>query len=145
MRLTADRAVGLLLLLLGAGCLVETLRIKDDWSGARLMPVVTGIALVALGVAHVVARRARGRAEPAEPSDIRRVALVAALLAVYVTAFTMLGFLSATLLLLLVLVRLLGDYRWPAVGALAVALAVVSHVVFRVWLGMPLPDGLLAR
>jgi putative tricarboxylic transport membrane protein len=137
-----ERVVGVVLLLLGAGSLVETLRIKDDWTGARLLPLVAGVALLVLGAAHVIARPpvAIGTAE--RPA-IGRVALVLALLALYVAVFPALGFLVTTVALLLALIRGLGGYRWPAAVGLALGLGLACHVVFRTWLGMPLPDGLL--
>ncbi|MBI2218913.1 MAG: tripartite tricarboxylate transporter TctB family protein [Candidatus Rokubacteria bacterium] len=142
--MSSQRLVGLALLVLGAGSLVETFRIKDDWSGARLMPLLVAVALLALGVAHVVSR-APAMAPPAagERADIGRVVLALSVLVAYVALFTTLGFFVATAALLLVLVGALGRYRWPVTAGLALGLAVACHVVFRVWLGMPLPDGLL--
>jgi hypothetical protein len=144
--LTAQRCAGLVLLALGAGSLVEAVRIKDDWSGARLLPLVAALALLALGAAHVAAREPAAPSTPAEAGrDARRVGLVVATLAAYVLAMPSVGFVGTTAALVFVLVRALGGYRWWATTALALAAAVMSHVVFRVWLGMPLPDGLLAR
>lgn len=141
----AERVVGLVLLAIGAGSLVETFRIKDDWSGARLLPLVAAIALLLLGVAHFVARPAAVTTEPDERPATRRVVLVLALLVAYVALFPTLGFLVTTVALLLVLIGALSDYRWPVKIGLAVLLGLACHVVFRMWLGMPLPDGLLAR
>lgn len=139
-RVTAERGVGALLLLLGGGSLVEAFRIKDDWSGAKLMPVVAAVALLAVGVVHV-AERPR-RPPDTLPSDLSRVGIVVAVLVAYVAALPALGFLLTTIALLLVLIRGLGGYRWPAAMALAIGLGAACHVVFRVWLTMPLPDGL---
>jgi hypothetical protein len=121
-------------------------RIRDDWSGARLLPLLVALALLALGAAHVATRRAAVPSGVADAGrDTRRVVLVVATLAAYVLAMPSVGFPAATATLVFVLVRALGGYRWWASAALGLAAAVVSHVVFRVWLGMPLPDGLLAR
>jgi len=49
------------------------------------------------------------------------------------------GFLAATLLLGLVLVRMLATYSWARTVLVAVGIAVGSHLVFKRWLGMPLP------
>lgn len=138
----ADRVVGLVLLAIGAAGLFETFRIKDDWAGARLMPLVAAVALVLLGLAHFVVRPPAPTTADERPA-IRRVVLALALLVVYVAVFTTLGFLVATVALLLVLIRVLGEYRWPTTIGLALGLGVACHVVFRTWLSMPLPDGLL--
>jgi hypothetical protein len=144
--LIAHRCAGLVLLALGAGSLVESVRIRDDWSGARLLPLLVALALLALGAAHVATRRAAVPSVVADAGrDTRRVVLVVATLAAYVLAMPSVGVPAATATLVFVLVRALGGYRWWASAALGLAAAVVSHVVFRVWLGMPLPDGLLAR
>jgi hypothetical protein len=143
-RAATERIVGVALLLLGAGAAVETFRIKDAWTGARLVPIVAAAALLALGAAHVLVRRPGPRAAATtERGATGRVALVLALLAGYVTMFGTLGFLASTIALLLVLIRVLGDYRWPTTIAFALGLGLACHVVFRTWLGMPLPDGLL--
>ena len=147
-RLTAHRGVGALLLVLGAGSLVEAFAIKDDWAGAKLMPVVAAVALLAVGAAHVAVRPRAASGAPGIEGDttargLSRVGIVVAMLVVYVAALPTLGFLAATMTLLLVLVRRLGGYRWPAAIGLAIALGAACHVVFRVWLGMPLPEGAL--
>jgi ABC-type nickel/cobalt efflux system permease component RcnA len=64
-----------------------------------------------------------------------------AVLVAYVAALPYLGFLPATALFVLVLLRSLGTYSWGRTLVLAAVMAVVSHVVFIHWLGMPLPAG----
>jgi putative tricarboxylic transport membrane protein len=140
-------ACGGFLLVLGLVALVESARIKDDWPGARLVPAVLGLALVGLGAAHLVPARAAapgaGQDVPAwpDPAGWRRVGFALAVLAGYVAVLPVAGFLVATALFALVLLRLLGGYGWPATLAGAAAIAVVGEVVFSHWLGMPLPRG----
>src|SRR5207244_6351761 len=43
-----------ILLVLGVLALVEALRLRDDWLGAKLMPAVVGLVLIVLGAAHLV-------------------------------------------------------------------------------------------
>ena len=129
---------GVVLFSLGAVSLVEAWRLRDGWLGARLMPLVIGLALAALGAAHLAAPPlptppAPGGAAPG------RVAVMLALLVLYVTALPWLGFLPATALFVLVVVRWLGTYSWPATIAVTVAIAGASHLIFLRWLGMPLP------
>ena len=52
-------------------------------------------------------------------------------------------FLNATAILVVALLRGLGEYRWPFALAVGLGFALAAHAVFRVWLGMPVPDGLL--
>jgi len=100
---------------------------------------VAAVALLAVGAAHftVRARAEGGVTWPGLP----RVTLVIAMLVAYVATLTTLGFLLTTVVMLLVLIRGVGSYSWPASIGLAVALGGACHVVFRLWLGMPLPDG----
>jgi hypothetical protein len=133
---------GGVLLALGALALVEALRIRDDWPGARLVPAVVGLALVALGVAHLVGPAGDRPAWP-DAAGRRRVAVVFGVLLLYVAGMPSVGFLPATAVFGLVLLRYLGSYSWALTGVLAAAIALASHVVFARWLGMPLPPSLV--
>jgi hypothetical protein len=138
----ANLLVGGLLVALGAVAFLEALRLRDDWLGAKLMPAALAVVLVALGVGHLVPSVTGPPAAAAAWPDAaggRRVAFVFAVLALYVIALPPLGFLSATALLVLVLLRALGSYSWTRTLVLTAAIALASHVVFKRWLGMPLP------
>ncbi|MDP2627307.1 MAG: tripartite tricarboxylate transporter TctB family protein [Candidatus Rokubacteria bacterium] len=140
-----QHTVGLALLGLGALCLVETFRIKDPWTGARLLPLIVALAFLGLGVAHWVSPP--GADAPAAAGEKRRVGqvvVVLVLLAGYVALLPAAGFSIATGALIAVLTRMLGRYSWPLTLGLAIGLALAAHLVFVVWLGMPLP-GLFAR
>jgi putative tricarboxylic transport membrane protein len=130
--------------LLGVISLVEALRIRDDWQGARLMPAALAVVLIALGIAHLapsmVAPADGSGAWPDAPGR-RRVAVVFGLLALYVAGLPLLGFLPATALFLLILLRYLGAFSWATTLVLAGAIAIAAHVVFKHWLAMPLPPG----
>ena len=56
----ANLLAGALLAALGVLAVVEATRLRDDWQGARLMPAVVGIELLALGAAHLVRSAPRG-------------------------------------------------------------------------------------
>ena len=119
--------------------LLEAFRLRDGWLGARLMPALVGGILVLVGVAHAT--------EPTAPvawpdaAGARRVVALLVLLALYVALLPWLGFLIATLLFALPVVRGLGPTSWTRSLATAAAIAIGSHVVFKHWLGMPLPAG----
>lgn len=139
----ASLACGLVLIALGALAVTEALRIRDEWPGARLMPAVIGVALLALGAGHVVrpASPAGGERWP-DRHGWRRVGFVLGLLVLYVGALPWLGFLPATAVFVLALLRFIGTFAWPTALALTAVIALASHVVFKHWLGMPLPAGL---
>ncbi|MEK7701107.1 MAG: tripartite tricarboxylate transporter TctB family protein [candidate division NC10 bacterium] len=138
----ANLVCGGFLLALGVVSLVEALRIKDEWPGAKLMPAALAVALAALAVGHFVPSMAGSAADlPAWPDAPRRrrVAFVFGVLVLYVVGLPALGFLPATALLVLILLRALGAFSWAVTFVLTAAIAIASHVVFSRWLGMPLP------
>jgi putative tricarboxylic transport membrane protein len=69
------------------------------------------------------------------------VLLMLAALAAYIGVLPVLGFLPATALFVLVVVRALGEYSWAMTATWTVVIAGAGHVVFKHWLGMPLPAG----
>jgi len=132
---------GAFLIGLGALSIVEGLRLRDDWLGAKLLPVALGVVLLILGGAHVWSR---DPGEEPEAPDLRtrsRVALIFAVLALYVLILPSFGFLPATAVFTVILIRALGSYSWVTTVGLTVAIAVGTHVVFKHWLGMALPVG----
>jgi putative tricarboxylic transport membrane protein len=136
----ANLVCGAVLFVLAAASLVEAVRLKDDWQGARLMPAVLAVVLGALAVGHV--RSAPGSVTaPDWPAahGRRRIAVVFAALVVYVALLEPLGFLLSTALFVLALVRVLGAWSWRTTVALTLAIALACHLVFKRWLGMPLP------
>jgi hypothetical protein len=62
-------------------------------------------------------------------------------LVLYVGLLPEIGFLPTTALFTFGVVRALGGYSWTKTAAWTVVIAVVGQVVFRQWLGMPLPTG----
>lgn len=140
----ANLLCGGFLVALGVLSLVEVLRIRDDWPGAKLMPAVLALVLGVLGGGHLVASIAGSATEPAawpDPPGWRRVGSAFAVLALYMAVLPSLGFLPATALFVLVLLRAFGAFSWAMTIVLTGAIALASHVVFKRWLGLPLPAG----
>jgi hypothetical protein len=133
----AARLSGVVLIGLGVLSVVEALRMRDDWQGAKLMPAVIGSALILLGLAHFPRRFSETISWP-DAASRRRVALMFAALAVYAAVLPWAGFLASTAVFALVLVRTLGTYSWLASLAVTVAVAAACHIVFARWLGMPI-------
>lgn len=140
----ANLLCGGFLMALGAVSLFEALRIRDDWPGAKLMPAALAVVLALLGAGHLVPAMTTADL-PAWPDALRRrrVAFVFAVLVLYVAGLPLAGFLPATALFVVILLRALGAFSWAMTIVLTAAIAIASHVVFRHWLGMPLPPGLL--
>jgi putative tricarboxylic transport membrane protein len=138
----ANLVCGALLLVLAAASLVEAARLKDSWQGARLMPAVLAAVFAVLAAGHLRPSPAGpGSAAPDWPDagGRRRIATVFGALVVYVALLEPLGFLLSTALFVLCVVRVLGAWSWTTTAALTLAIALGCHVVFKRWLGMPLP------
>ncbi|MGH7311901.1 MAG: tripartite tricarboxylate transporter TctB family protein, partial [Candidatus Rokuibacteriota bacterium] len=74
-----------------------------------------------------------------------KVAGVLAVLAVHALVLEPVGYPIATFVLVLFMLRVTEPHRWPVALALALLAAGGSYVLFAVWLGVPLPAGLLER
>ena len=138
----ANLVCGGLLIALGVLSLVEALRLKDDWQGAKLMPAALAVVFAVLGAGHF-ARSQAAAERPVWPDALgwRRVAFVFGVLGLYVAVLPALGFLPATALFVLILLRALAAFSWTTTLVLTGAIALGAHVVFRHWLSMPLPPG----
>jgi putative tricarboxylic transport membrane protein len=135
--------------------------------GPGLFPLVTGLALL-LAAAWLFAAAGRGapradedtpgaRAavapgpEPSSPrpasapaASRRRAALaMAAAVVLYAAVLPVAGFLASSFALVVVAARLMGAPGWWRPIALAAGVCAASHVLFVVWLGVPLPAGWL--
>jgi putative tricarboxylic transport membrane protein len=90
---------------------------------------------------------APGAPGDAVASDARgpRFAMIGTLAALLVYALVLerLGFLLATFGLLVFLFKALQRQSWPVAVGGAIATALVSYLVFKIWLGVNLPGGLL--
>ena len=138
----ANVVCGAVLLVLAAASLVEALRLKDSWQGARLMPAVLAGVLALLAAGHLQPSPAGAQMAAPDWPDAggrRRIAAVFGALVIYVALLEPLGFLLSTALFVLFVVRVLGAWSWMTTAGLTLAIALACHVVFKRWLGMPLP------
>jgi putative tricarboxylic transport membrane protein len=122
---------------LGAGALHEP--------GPGLWPALLAVGLaVTAAMGTVVSLSARNRPDPASPSvSARKSDIIFAILSLlgFAVALRWLGFALASLLLILLWLRVLGNYRWWVAVLGGVLATVVTMVVFQVALGLQLPAG----
>lgn len=116
--------------------------------GPGLFPLATGLVLLVLAVWQFVTpgshRGPSGAAASAGSGAVARASLVmAAVLIAYAAALPVAGFLPASFALVVVAARLMGARGWWGPAALAAGVCAVSHVLFVLWLGVPLPAGRL--
>jgi putative tricarboxylic transport membrane protein len=141
------RIVALILFVFAAGFLWEASRYPFGTLGAPgpgFLPVVLGVAFALLALALLV--RPGQPVEPVIPPDrgaaVRIIATVAAI-AVTILVFDLLGFLVAGTLMMLVLLLVL-DRRPIRAVVLAPVSVMFVYAVFKVWLRVPLPSGVLS-
>lgn len=122
--------------------------------GAGLYPAGVGIFLVVVSAAIVVHGFLRGRRPPAAaPADlaqedaaaggVRRVMTAVAGLLGFCLLLPWLGYPLLAFLFTTLLLQRLGGGRWATAAAGGVVTAAVSHYLFAMLLGVPLPRGLL--
>jgi hypothetical protein len=99
------------------------------------------LALVLLGQWLLGTRHAR----PGEDGRFIKVVGVLAVLAVYALVLEPVGYPIATFVLVLFMLRVTDPQRWPVAFGMGLLAAGGSYVLFGVWLGVPLPAGVLAR
>jgi hypothetical protein len=109
--------------------------------GPGFFPVVLAAAFSLVCVALLVnAVRARdGDAVPVARLGWSKIAATMAALFVYAFALEHVGFVAATFALLLFFFKALERQRWPVALASSLATALVTYLVFKVWLNVQLP------
>jgi hypothetical protein len=125
--------------------------------GSGLFPLALGVLLVLLSAIQLgrllLARRAAAAAappaaapQPAAPKPaapdgaMRRVALFMAVVAASTALLQLVGYVISSLLLMLGLLGVLG-VRWRVAALVAVLSAAGAHVLFVLWLKIPMPPG----
>jgi putative tricarboxylic transport membrane protein len=116
--------------------------------GPGLLPLLAGGAVGGLSLLLLVTgtlkKEAGGRiCELWTGTTWKTVALVSASLVIYALVLTRLGFLIATFVLMTLLFSILGRSRLWIRVAVALVTVLVAYGVFRMWLDVQLPKGLL--
>jgi putative tricarboxylic transport membrane protein len=147
----ADLVTGIVLLLFSLTLAFESARMPlmvGVTTGPGFLPLLLSVFIGALSVSILVSsmRRPEG-VDPAVTWPTGRgrfwiIVIFAALLA-YTFLITILGYVLSTFAFMLLVVWLLGSYRWYWTVVMSLSISVGLYVVFRMWLGMPLPTGVL--
>lgn len=143
MRLRADKGeLGLALFFAAVGglWLVRATRMPL-WEGfapdSGFLPLVYGILLSVLALAAVGQILTAGEAGPTQA--FRKPLLVLAILAATVLALPVAGFLLSVFALLVLLYAVVERLPWLPAALVSAATAGTLYLVFKVWLGVPLP------
>ena len=151
MRNRRDIVASILLILLGMGVIIESIRLKV---GTPLMPqpgffpLLGGLFLVGLSMVLLVrAWLGSGDAsqQPREAfGELRRPMILVACLAVYAAVMEPVGYILPTVFIAVVVLRVLGVTSWKVVGLASLGLSIGTYVLFGRLLGIDLPAGILS-
>jgi putative tricarboxylic transport membrane protein len=146
----ADIIGSVLLIIVGAGVVIESLRLK---LGTPLMPkpgffpfigglLLIGLALVLL--VHGLRRRHEPTLQPGEASGtLLRPLILIVSLGIYTAALKYVGYVLPTMILVAVILRVLGVKSWKILTVASLGLSVIAYVLFGRILGIDLPKGVL--
>lgn len=142
--LTGERALAVAFAALGVLFAVNAreLRYMDEFApGAGFLPFWLGLLLVGLVIVFVFKTRAPKADKEAPLRENRKVLVVTAGLAACVALIDWLGFAVPMAAYLLYLTRGVDRRGWGSSIALSVSTTLCLYLVFRMWLGVPLPKG----
>jgi putative tricarboxylic transport membrane protein len=137
-----DRVAGAVLLLVsvvvvrGAWQLPETA--AADVMGPKMYPMVLAVILAGFSVALMVGRPKGKRAKVTKDTVLRGLLPIAGLLLLYVVLMPLLGFVLATVGLLVTCFRLKGERRWRLNAVVAVGSTLTIYLLFAGLLNVPL-------
>jgi putative tricarboxylic transport membrane protein len=147
MKNRADLLGGLFCAALGAGFCAGALRLHIGTATEPqpgFFPFFGGAALVALA-AILFSRAWQGKGERASFGDLRRPAALVASLVVYLVTLNVLGYVIATSVLAVAVLKILDTPSWGLAIGIGTGLSVGTYLLFDRLLGMGLPQGVLAR
>jgi uncharacterized membrane protein len=110
--------------------------------GSGFFPFALGLVLMALAAGQAI-QLLLAKPKPAPAAEgsgaTRRVALFMGAVVLATALLKPLGYAPVAFLLMLALLQTLGVRKWHVSGLIALLSAAASHVVFVVWLKIPLP------
>jgi putative tricarboxylic transport membrane protein len=150
MRNRTDIVGSLLLIAIGVGVVIESLRLKLGTPLTPLpgfFPFIGGSLLIGLSIILLVQGllpRDRSTRQPWKAAgDLGKPAALIASLGVYTAALSSLGYLLPTTLLVAVMLRILGVTSWKILILASLGLSAGAYLLFGRVLGIDLPAGIL--
>jgi len=147
----AEAVAGVLILIVGVVLLIAAYPLPymaENVPGPGFLPLWVSFGILASG-AVVTAQALRGRLRPGEPipwPDLpgwRQVSVMLVALALALILFDELGFVITTTAFMTIVIFSLGVRSWLTLITAPIAAAAILYAVFALWLGVPLPPGVL--
>jgi hypothetical protein len=148
----AEAVAGALVVTIGVTLLVHAKRLEylvENVPGPGFLPLWLAIGIIAAG-AILTFKALRPAPAGTEPIDWPQrpgwvqIGVMLGALAVALLVLEPLGFLLTAALFMAALLFSLGVRSWAMLLAVPIVAALVLHLVFVVWLGVPLPLGVLS-
>ena len=142
--------VALVMAILATIGIIGSLRVGAGWASdgpqAGFFPFYVSLFVLVSCVVNVVqAVKAGDQGLFAEWSQLRLVLSVVAPTAVYVLIVPYIGIYVSSALLIAVFMMWLGSYRWIHALPIAIAVPILTFLMFEVWFLVPLPKGPVER
>jgi putative tricarboxylic transport membrane protein len=137
------------LILLGVFAVIQAERMNIgsfSQPGPGLFPFLSGILLSTLSVISLIRsnlKRVRKPSERMQRANLLKVFCVLAAVLLFRFLLPLLGYLLSSLVLLVVLIKVVGDRKWPQTVLWAAVFSGASYVLFSRWLMVQFPEGLL--
>lgn len=146
-----NQVVGVLLLIFSIWVITGTrdLIYKEEFSpGAGFFPFWLGVSLLILSAVllfnSTVLKFHKSEANPfPERHALLRVLSILGILLFSLLLLEYLGFLLTMGLLVALLLILIEQYRWYSAILISAVMVIAVYTIFKTWLGVPLPPGLL--
>lgn len=125
--------------------------IRAGSPGPGLFPFIAGIILIALSLIVLISsanvkkdneKELKEKFFPGQDS-LKKILLALFGLFAYWISLEYFGFLLTTLIIMIFLLRFIGPQRWIIILAITILTTASLHVIFRLWLKVQLPAGIL--
>lgn len=126
--------------------IVGSLQVGIGWGAegpkAGFFPFYVGLVILGSSVVNFIGvLQQSGSALFAEWKQLRLVMTVLIPTAIYVALIPWIGIYIASIILIAVFMRWLGNYGWPIIAAISIGVPLITFVIFERWFLVPLPKG----
>jgi hypothetical protein len=148
-----DRVMSLIWIIVGGGECIEAWRLGLGTvmePGTGFVPFLSGLTLIMLsmilfGTSSIEIKRKPGERTPVwSLVNWNKALYIVILLFGYILFLRKIGFLVDTFLLITLLIKREEGSKWLGSIVVGLLVAVISYVVFKLWLHVPFPEGYLS-
>jgi putative tricarboxylic transport membrane protein len=141
-----DRIISLVLVLVALVVLAEGLRLPYQiraTPGPGFFPIWISSAMIGLSLLLAVTTRRADRPFIDDPTVLKKVGAVLGAFLLFIFLIGYLGTTAAMAIFIALVAALVEKRSWREWVPFALVISVGAHLLFKTWLGVPLPGGLL--